>query len=161
MAYLTKADLVTHAYVEIIDEITRQTDAIVDEAIDSAVEEAKSYLNRYDLLAMFGSDTVNPTFTNKFLNTLVKDIAIWRIIILANPNINVEVARAAYTDATKTLLKVAKGDLDPAWPLRTDQITLPGQTPPYPYSGGEGVYGGLDPSGNIGWNSNQRRQNHW
>jgi|GEM_PF-361659 len=162
MAYITKADLITHVYDEIIDVITRANDDITNKAISAGIGEAKAYLNRYDLVAIFGTDAAAPTFTDEFLNNLVKDIIVWRLIILSNPNINVEISRAAYKDACKTLIQANKGiDVDPGWPLRTDSITLPGQFPQGTNGGGEAINGGLDPSGNIGWNSNQRRQNHW
>lgn len=160
MAYLSKADLVTHVYPELIDIITRSNDSIVTKAINAGVGECKAYLNRFDLLKIFGTVDVDPTFSDEFLNTLVKDVVIWRLIILANPNINVEISRAAYTDAKKTLEKAMKGDIDPGWPLRTDTLSTT-STPQQNELGGENINNGLDPSGNIGWNSNNKRSNHW
>lgn len=162
MPYLTKADLITHVYPEIIDVITRTNDAIVDKAISSGVSEMRGYLNRFDLLAIFGDDTTDPTYANEYLNTLAKDIICWRLIILSNPNVNVEIFRLAYQDAIKTLTKIADGkNIDPGWPLRTDVPTdIPGETT-LGSIGGENINNGIDLSGHVSWNSNKRRHSHW
>lgn len=141
MPYLTKDDLITHIYPEIRDEITRGDDTIIVKAINEGMGEAKSYLNRYDLNAMFG-DT--PTFKDDFLDSVVKDIICWKLIKLSNPNINLELFRTAYEDAVKFLDKVMRGIVDPQWPLRVDDTGTP-----------------LDESGNIGWSSNTKRSNHY
>jgi len=162
MAFLAKPDLVTHVYPELLDVITRSDDTIITRAINAGIGEAKSFLNRFDLVAMLGTDTDAPTFQDEYFTMLVKDIIVWRLIILANPNINVEVARLAYKDAVRSLEKVMEGDVDPGWPLRTDTIdTVASDQPLFTDGGGEGINGGLDPSGQIGWNSNRRRQSHW
>ncbi len=144
MAFLTKTDLTPPMYQEVIDEITRTDDTIVNKAIASAVGEMKGYLNRYNLLAIFGSSTINPTFTDEYLSTLGKDIACWQLIKLSNPNINLELFRTAYEDAIKYLVRVMKGETDPPWPLRLDDPTTP-----------------LDESGNIYASYNAKRTNHY
>ena len=132
MPYLTKASLSTHAYPEIIDVITRSDDSIVDEAISAGTEEAISYLNRFDLAAIFGTVSADPTYQNKYLNSLVKDIIIWHLIKLSNPNINVEISRAAYTDALKALEKVMTGKTDPVGPSGLIPIHQPDSGPEVP-----------------------------
>lgn len=161
MAFITKADLVTHVYPELIDVITRQNDDIVNKAINAGIGEARSFLNRFDNVAMLGTDSQAPSFQDEYFTMLVKDLIVWRLIVLANPNINVEVARLAYKDAKQSLEKIMEGDVDPGWPLRTDMIPTTTDQPLYSNGGGESVNSGLDPSGNIGWNSNRRRQSHW
>ena len=155
MAFLTKADLTPPLYPEIIDEITRGDDSIVDKAITLAIGEMKSYLNRYDLVAMFGSSPVitgvvsmdggevdsNPTFYDEFLNSLAKDIIAWHLIKLSNPNINLTLFRTAYEDAIKFLDKVMRGERDPVWPLLPIDPLNP-----------------LDESGFVGSSSNPRRR---
>lgn len=139
MSLLTKDDLKTHVYAEIIDEITRADDDIVQEAIDNGESEAKSYLNRYDLTTMFDA-----SYADKFLRSLVKDVVCWHIIKLCNANIQLELFRTLYQDAIKTFEKVMKGLIDPQWPLRVDD---PDTT--------------MDDAGNVEFRSETKRTNHY
>jgi len=128
---ITQADLSTTIYAEIITEITRADTTIVPEAIILAQDEVKAFLNRYDLLKMFGDDTVNPvvpaTFTSPMLTNLVKDITIYHVIRLGNPNISYEHVRVAYEDAMATLKSIQKMQQSPfGWPyLDTTDLELP------------------------------------
>lgn len=160
MPYLSKDDLITHVYPEIIDVITRSDDGVVNKCISAGIAEAKAYLNRFDQLGLFGTDSADPTYRNEYLDTLVKDIICWHLIKLSNPNINIEIFRAAYTDSLKALEKIMRGIIDPGWPLRTDTETSTGQWPGGS-PGGEGINNGIDLSGNIAWNSNRKRESHW
>lgn len=126
MPYLTKDDITTHLYPEVRDEITRGNDALITNAINSGTSMAKSYLNRYDILAMFGDANTAPTYQDDMLDNLVKDIVCWQLIRLANPNINLELFRSSYEDAIKFFERVQQGKVDPVWPLRPDDPnTLP------------------------------------
>jgi len=125
MAYLTKDDITTHIYPEIRDEITRGDDTLITKAIITGVGMAKSYLNRYDLIKMFSDDDTLRTFSEEFLNSVVKDVICWHLIRLANPNINLELFRQSYEDAIKFLEKVQRGGPDPAWPLKPDDPATP------------------------------------
>lgn len=139
MPLLTKTDLETHLYAEIRDEISRGDDTLIARAIAMGEGEAKSYLNRYDLAAMF-----NASFQEEFFRSLVKDIVCWHLVKLANPNVSIDLFRTAYEDAIKTFDKVKKGTIDPAWPLRADDPATPN-----------------DDAGNIDWSSNTKRSNHF
>jgi len=159
MPYLVKADLYNNLYPEIIDTITRDEDDKVTTAINRAIDEAKTYLNRYDLLALFGNDTTGPTITSDYLKMLVTDLACWHLCRLSNPNVDLALFRTAYEDAKKDLAKAMDGKLDPIWPLRTDNDdTTDNDAPGYPV---EGINPGFDKGGNIGWNSGRKRRNHW
>ena len=119
-AIIAAADLTTVIYQEIIDEITRSNDAIVTEDIDRAIEEVKSFLSRFDLDALFGNEDADTaaTVTDKFLNGLLKDVALWNLIKLANPNVNYEHIKGCYEGAIKTLTRIQKVQQTPArWPL--------------------------------------------
>lgn len=144
MAYLTKDDLTTHIYAEVRDEITRADDTLITKAITTGVGMAKSYLNRYDLVAMFGVGDTNPTFTDEFLNSVVKDIVCWHLIKLCNPNIDLTLFRQSYEDAIRFLEKVQRGGPDPAWPLRADDPNTPN-----------------DDAGNVEYRSLLKRTNHY
>jgi hypothetical protein len=61
--FLFPDELKTHVYEENANEITRNDDNIIDEAIDTAIEECKGYLTKYDLVATF--DTVGPQLAIK------------------------------------------------------------------------------------------------
>lgn len=123
---------------------TTGPDAIVTKSINNGISEAKSYLNRYDLVKMFDDDDAKRTFKDEFLNTVVKDIICWQLIKLANPNINLELFRTSYKDAIDTLIKVMKGLIDPQWPLRVDDPNTPN-----------------DDAGNVEFRSEIKRQNHF
>jgi phage gp36-like protein len=139
MSLLTKADLKTHVYAEIIDEITRADDTLVQDGIDNGESEVKSYLNRYDIAVMFAT-----SYTDKFLRSLVKDVVCWHIIKLCNANIQLELFRTLYQDAIKTFEKVMKGAIDPQWPLRANDPAT-----------------SIDDAGNVEFRSECKRRNHY
>lgn len=143
MGLLVKADLYSHIYQEIIEEIVRSAadgDAKLLSAIYAGEEEAKAYLNRFDLAIMF--DT---SFTNELLRVKVKDIACWHLIRLANPNIDMALFRTLYEDAIKFFDKVMKGLIDPpGWPLRVDDPNTPN-----------------DDAGNVDWRVIKKRTNNY
>lgn len=121
MAFLTQEDLYAKIYQEIIEEIVRDNATIIPKAISSAIAESKCYLSRFDLLALFGNETTEPTVEDDYLKDIVSDIACWNVIKLANPNINIPMFRTAYEDAIKFLEKVMKGQASPdGWPYKTD-----------------------------------------
>jgi len=115
---VSAASLKTHQYLEIIDEITRADDTIIDTAIANGIAEAQIYLFRYDRVQLFGSitDDTAATFTDPYLTGLVKDITMWHIIKLGNPNINYDHARQCYEDAIDALKMIQAGKSNPAWP---------------------------------------------
>lgn len=118
---ITITDFKTHLYEEIIDVITREDDTIVDLTIVDAISEAKGYLSKFDTLKLFGSAAVDPTIVDSFLKRIVKDIAAWHLVRLANPNVNLELYRTAYEDALKWLTNVQKGLIDPeGWEYKAD-----------------------------------------
>ena len=117
---------------------------LVARAINEGIGEAKSYLNRYDLAAIFGTEDDAPTYLDEHLNGLVKDIVCWKLIKMSNPNINIELFRTAYEDAVNYFKAVMKGNVDPAWPLRLDDEDTD-----------------FDESGHIFSFSNIKRKNHY
>jgi len=119
MPIIAPADLGTRIYPEIQTLITRGDDSIVIKAINSAIKEVKMYLNKYDLVALFGTDTEDPTIDDEFLKNMVKAIAVWHLILLANPNKDIALARSAYEDAISSLKKIMAGTAIPeGWPYR-------------------------------------------
>jgi phage gp36-like protein len=140
MAYLTKDDLTSHIYADIITEITRGNDALVDKAINAAVSEVKAYLKRYDLDKLF-SDQVN----DENLKDKVKDVACWKIIKLSNPNIDMQLFKSLYDDAISFFRDIMKGNADPdGWPYKSDDPDTP-----------------FNENDEIQWSSNKKRTQHF
>lgn len=144
MALLTVEDLKTHLYSEIIAEICRDDQGITEQAIEDAEEEAQAYLSRYDLGRLFGPQE-DPPIPRKHLCNIIKDIACWHLVRLANPNVNLELFRTIYEDAIKFLVKVQDGKADPAgWPYKPDDPATPGNE-----------------NMGVGWSSNPKRHQHF
>lgn len=118
---------------------------IVDKAIKTAIAKAKSYLSRFDLLKLFGNHLTTEEVDDENLKSLVKDIACWYLVRLANPNINLELFRTIYEDAITWLVLVQKGGADPeGWPYKEDNADTE-----------------YDESSGIQWSSNQKRRQHY
>ena len=145
MPIITSTDLATNIYPEIINEITRTNSTITDRAIATAIQETKMYLSRYDLVQLFGTDTTSPAITDEYLKSLVKDVACWHLLRLANTNLDYAAFRTAYQDAINSLKNIMNGQAQPqGWPY-IDTTT----SPPIP-------------DGNtISWNSNPKRNNYY
>lgn len=143
--FLLKADLYSLLYAEIVETITREDNTIVERAINTGIAEAKSYLSRFDLLALFGTDTIDATVTDENLKSKVIDLAVWQLIKLANPNIDLKLFRTNYEDAISFFDGVKKSKLGPdGWPYKVDDDTTP------------------FPEGNIiSASYNKKRSNHW
>jgi hypothetical protein len=144
MPIITQADLATNIYAEIITEITRADTTIAARAIATAVQEAKMYLARYDLVQLFGTDTLAQTITDEYLKSLVKDLACWHLLRLSNAGVDYTAYRTAYQDAISTLKNIMAGQAQPqGWPYldTTSETTPPGDA--------------------INWNSNPKRNNYY
>ena len=144
MPIITPADLTTHVYAEVLSEITRNNDTIVTAAIDTAISEAKMYLSRYDLAALFGVEDKAPELADPLLCSLVKDVAIWHLMRLSNSGIDQSACRIAYKDAIATLKSIMEQQAEPeGWPYAPEQTAT------------------LQDSDTISWSSNPKRNNHY
>lgn len=143
MPIITIADLGTNLYPEIIDEITRSDSSITNAAIAAAEQEAKMYLGRYDIVTLFGTGTDAPVSPDPYLQSLVKDLACWHLLRLANPGTDYAASRTAYQHALAALKEIRNGGANPqGWPYATPV--------------------GDTPDGDaINWYSNERRNNHY
>ena len=128
-AIVQPADLYTQMYPEVQTIITRGDTSIPTKAINSAIQECKMYLQRYDVVQLFGDATqeVSATLYDEMLNDMVKNIAVWHLLRLANPNIDLAIARTWYEDTIKKLKDIQKGIATPqGWPyLNTTNETAP------------------------------------
>lgn len=105
--YITPEELKTHAYDEEISAIIRDDETIALACIDMAVEFAESkLLKAYDTEAIFSKtgDERSP-----LLVKIIKDIAIWELIGLANPSVDYEDKKYRYDQAVSWLKDVYKG----------------------------------------------------
>lgn len=143
--YLLKDDLTPPMYPEIIDAITREDESIITKCIAKGIAEAKSYLVRFDLLALFGDATTEPSVTDENLKSVVKDLVCWQLIKMANPNIDMKLFRTFYEDAIEWLDKIKKSQLAPeGWLYKNDDADTP------------------MPEGDVvSISSNTKRNNHW
>ncbi len=130
---LQPSDLNQRIYGEIQTEITRGDEAIAQRAIAMAIEEAKMYLHRFDLLQLFGDDTSNPpieaTFRSEYLNAIIIDLAVWQLVKLGNPSINYETCKFDYQSALQKLKDIRdQKSQPPDWPyLDTTNLAKPPQ----------------------------------
>lgn len=144
MPYLLVGDMNTHIYQENLDEIVRSDNSIIYDAIDSAIAEAKSYLARFDLMAIFGDGETEPVHQDENLKNKVKDLALWQLVALGQANIKIDLARTRYEDAIRWFEKVSEHKINPALPMPGDNAETD-----------------TNESGSIDWNSLPKRNNHF
>jgi len=138
--FLTQGELKSHIYDEVANEITRNDDSIIIEAIDTAIDEMKGYLTKYDTVACM--DNVLPAARNKKLLSICKQVSTWHLIQLCNTNINYDKHLELYELAIKWLADVQKGNIVPSLPL-------PAVNPASPQA-----------NQSVKWNSNPKRKHH-
>lgn len=143
MAYLTIQDLYSHIYPELLDEIVRDNNELVIQAMNAAIQETKLYLSKYDVVALLGNDEQSATVKDALLEQIVKTITCWNIVQLAHTGLSYDAQMRHYEQAIKTLMHIKEGTLLPNWPYATTSSeTLLKQNP-------------------IGWNSAPKRNNHF
>jgi phage gp36-like protein len=113
MSYLTITDLNTHLYNESVETITRGDTVIAESAIDTAIQEAKGYLSRFDVAAIFATEG---TARNNLLLTFIKDIAVYHLMSLANAGFDYEKRKERYERACAWLKMVMRGEITPDLP---------------------------------------------
>ena len=125
------------AYDEEIKAIIREDETSALACIDMAVEFAESKLSKhYDMEAEFAYTLNN---RNALLVKIIKDIAIWELIGLANPSIDYEDKKFRYTESVNWLTAVYKG--------------MPANLPKYPEA--------EQKSTSFSFKSNKKRENYY
>lgn len=127
-------------YEENIDVITRGDETITQAAIDSALAEAKGYLAAFDKTAIF---TATGSNRNPLLLAFIKDIAVWRLIIMCNAGTDLQLRQDCYNRAVAWLREVQKGSVQPDLPALADPET------------------GVEKSAPIRYGSNEKRNQHF
>lgn len=136
----------TSLYPEIIDTITRGNEEAAELQILAAESLCKSYLFKYDLKAAFGTDSEPPTASCEMLKKIVKTIASYYLVRLANPNVDLEVFRLDYQLAIDMLKDIRDG--------KNNLIELP-------YAKDDPETSENEADGSVAWNSNTKRINHF
>lgn len=124
MAFITVEELSTHLYGELVAAISREDEDIPQRAIDGAVYEVKGYLGDFDTDSIF-SETGNDRHPLILIYT--KDIAVWHFIVLANPNIEINLREKRYDNAIAWLKGVQARKITPDLPLKPTE-GVSGQT---------------------------------
>lgn len=141
MPFLTPAEIDTHLYGEVVKEIERHDSNTtkLQEAINAAIGEVKSYLSQYDKEAIFGAtgDQRNPVIL-----LYTKDVAVWHYINICNVDVDYEERKERYEKATEWLGKVQSGKVVPELPVPSIENTTDGES-------------------FIKWGSNPKRQNNF
>lgn len=124
MAYtpiVLPADLKTHVYEGIINEIAENDTTVITTAVSQAIAEAKLYLTRYDLMAIFGDQATDTAATfppDDLLLNIIKTLSVWNLMTLARPNLDYD-AWKSRKDEMKAILKdIQSGKADPRWPYQ-------------------------------------------
>lgn len=117
MAFISPDELGTHLYSENIKTITRDDNAILLAAIDTAIAEAYGYLGSYDREQIFSAKGDN---RNALLLTFVKDIAVWHFLCLSNAGVEMQLRQDRYERAIAWLKAVHKSEIKPNLPTKDD-----------------------------------------
>lgn len=115
--FLEVSELTSHVRSESLASIIRDDEAIAQAAIDGAISEAKGYLSRFDTAIIFGAVT---DARHQLLVIFLKDIAVWHLVNICNPNIDLKLRKERYDRAIKWLEGVQRGNIVPDLPLAVD-----------------------------------------
>ncbi len=109
--FIDKPDFNSSIHSEIVDLITRSTDTTLEENVQQAIDEMAGYLSaRYDTDAIFAATGDN---RNKLLAMLCKDITLYHLHAVGNPNQMPDLRVKRYDDAINTLKRIQKGEVNP------------------------------------------------
>lgn len=115
--FVTVDELYTHLYPESISAISGDDTRLLQSALSTGTAEVRGYLHKFDLDKLFGAAGDQ---RNDQLVMMVKDVALWHYINIANPGINYEDRLRRYQFQIATLKGIQKGDIIPDFPVVTD-----------------------------------------
>lgn len=138
--FLTKEDLKSKIREGDLIRITAGDDMVVEHALSYAVGLMHSYLaERYDTEAIFSAAGET---REGALVAMGVDIAIYEIVAIAQPNIDLTDRRERRRQAIEYLTAVRDDNLPTGWPLKPDE-------PDAEYGSGPVLWGGLPSRGNY------------
>lgn len=120
------SELNTELYPEVIEAITRSNPDETISQIKAAEAFCKSYLFKYDLKALFGDDSTEPTVVDENLKKTIKIIASYWLVRKANPNVNLDLFREDWElmignkEIPGWLYDIKEGNINPDWPYKID-----------------------------------------
>lgn len=119
--FLTETDLTSKIRQSDLQQIVGSNDAVVPHAMATAEGVARSILaDRFDVDKLFSADTDHREL---IIVGACVDIAIYEIVVLAQPNIDLTDRRERAQAATRYLRDLADGKYSVAWPLRPNNAT--------------------------------------
>ena len=123
MSFITVEEMKTVIYEHVMDDISDEDDATVQQCIEAAIEEMEAYLaSRYDVATIF-SATGNAR--NKLILENTKVVAVWHLICRSNSELIYEQWKERYDRVIKFMEKVANGTLTPVLPIATNTDGAP------------------------------------
>jgi len=112
--FLQIEELKTVMYDYQLSEIVEDDNTIAEMAIAAAIEEVRSYLRgRFNTDATFSAEGSE---RNPLILEITKDVALWQIIRLSNPDILHDRVKERYDRAVEWLDRVASGMVSPTLP---------------------------------------------
>lgn len=119
MGYLTKDEMYTHIYEEDIDAISHGDDYDIETAIATAIDEATSYLVKYDYKKIFSARGKD---RSPMVLSCVKDITAWHFCIKNNAGVDIELMQTRYEKAIEWL-KNNQNKNNPTLPVAVQNTT--------------------------------------
>ncbi len=117
--FITVEEMQTVIYEHVMDDISANDDATVQQCIEAAVSEMKSYLaSRYDVATIFAA---TGTDRDPLILEDTKVIAVWNLIRLSNNELIYDQWRERYDRVIEFMSKVSEGSITPALPVATDE----------------------------------------
>ncbi len=135
----------TSLYPEVIRAITRGDRSAAELQVLAAEDLCKSYLTKYDLEAAFGTEDAPPAVVSPLLKKLVKTIASYYLVRMANPNVDIELYRQDYEHALELLEDIRDGRNSLALPYAPDDPSTPED----------------ESAGSMAWRSETKRTNYF
>lgn len=112
--FITPQEIYTHLYPESTRAISgTKEDEELTYAMDVAIGEVKQYLHAFDTAKLFAAEGKD---RNAYLLDMVKNVAVWRYIAKAMPNIDYEDKRFRYESAKRDLVDIQQGNTVPDFP---------------------------------------------
>lgn len=120
MAFIAKIDFKIGILEDELNQIVRNDDTLIDQAIAAAIDEMKAYLyDSFDVDAIFGA---TGTARNQLLVKYAVDIAVWSLVATVQAGQDIDERKARYDRAIAWLRMVKKTKIYSDLPRRTETV---------------------------------------